>query len=87
MQTKICTAIYEFLCEVKLEILINCSLCSTLVHDINYISDAVFWDVTRCGSCKARHFGGTYHLLHIPEDGILIVTAVKTSNLTIFVLC
>jgi hypothetical protein len=24
----------------------------------------VFWDVTPCGSCKNRHFGGTYLLLH-----------------------
>jgi hypothetical protein len=22
-------------------------------------SNAVFWDVTLCGSCKNRHFGGT----------------------------
>jgi hypothetical protein len=24
----------------------------------------VFWDVTPCGSCKNRRFGGTWHLLH-----------------------
>jgi hypothetical protein len=37
--------------------------------------------------CVNRRFGGTsvytrYTRRHIPEDGILIVTAVKTSNLT-----
>jgi hypothetical protein len=25
---------------------------------------AVFWDVTSRGSCKNRHFGGTYYLHH-----------------------
>jgi hypothetical protein len=24
----------------------------------------VFWDITPCGSCKNRRFGGTYHLHH-----------------------
>jgi hypothetical protein len=24
----------------------------------------VFWDVTPCGSCKNRRFGGTWHLHH-----------------------
>jgi hypothetical protein len=26
--------------------------------------NGVFWDVTPCGSCKNRHFGGIYRLLH-----------------------
>jgi hypothetical protein len=26
--------------------------------------DAVFWNVTLCGSCKSRHFGGTYRFHH-----------------------
>jgi hypothetical protein len=25
---------------------------------------AVIWDVTLCGSCKNRRFGGTYHFHH-----------------------
>jgi hypothetical protein len=25
---------------------------------------AVFLDLTRCGACKSRHFGGTYRLHH-----------------------
>jgi hypothetical protein len=38
-------------------------------HDIHVRSEVfmavtmkstVFWDVTSCGSCKNRHFGGTY---------------------------
>jgi hypothetical protein len=28
------------------------------------LKNGVFWDVTPCGSCKNRRFGGTYHLLH-----------------------
>jgi hypothetical protein len=27
--------------------------------------NAVFWDVTPCGSCKNRRFGGTYRLHHL----------------------
>jgi hypothetical protein len=39
------------------------------------MKNAVFWDVTSCGSCKNRHFGGTSvptraTQLDIPEDGI-----------------
>jgi hypothetical protein len=28
------------------------------------LKNGVFWDVTSCGSCKIRRFGGTYRLLH-----------------------
>jgi hypothetical protein len=37
------------------------------------IRNAVFWDVTPCGTCKKRRFGGTYKTTRrtIPEDGIL----------------
>jgi hypothetical protein len=28
------------------------------------MKNAVFWDVTLCGSCKNRRFGGTYRLHH-----------------------
>jgi hypothetical protein len=28
------------------------------------LKNGVFWDVTPCGSCKNRHFGGTYRLFH-----------------------
>jgi hypothetical protein len=28
------------------------------------LKNCVFWDVTPCGSCKNRRFGGTWHLLH-----------------------
>jgi hypothetical protein len=31
------------------------------------MNNAVFWEVTPCGSCKYRCFGGTY-LLHHPGD-------------------
>jgi hypothetical protein len=44
------------------------------------MKNAVFWDVTSCGSCKNRRFGGAYRLHlsgknqragNIAEDGIL----------------
>jgi hypothetical protein len=28
------------------------------------IKNGVFWDVTPCGSCKNRRFGGTWRFLH-----------------------
>jgi hypothetical protein len=28
------------------------------------VKNDVFWDVTSCGSCKNRRFGGTYRLHH-----------------------
>jgi hypothetical protein len=28
------------------------------------MDNGVFWDVTPCGSCKNRRFGGTHRLLH-----------------------
>jgi hypothetical protein len=30
----------------------------------NRLKNGVFWDVTPCGSCKNRRFGGTWRLLH-----------------------
>jgi hypothetical protein len=28
------------------------------------VKNAVFWDVTPCGSCKNERFGGNYHFYH-----------------------
>jgi hypothetical protein len=28
------------------------------------MKNGVFWDITPCGSCKNRRFGGTWRLLH-----------------------
>jgi hypothetical protein len=28
------------------------------------LKNGVFWDVTPCGSCKNRRFGGTWRLIH-----------------------
>jgi hypothetical protein len=50
--------------------------------------NVIFWDVSSCGSCKNQHFRGTC-CLHLQGDcdtsqktTFLIVTTVKTSNLT-----
>jgi hypothetical protein len=32
--------------------------------------NGVFWDVTLCGSCKNRRFGGIYRLLHQGDKNI-----------------
>jgi hypothetical protein len=39
------------------------------------MKNAILWDVTPCGSCKNRHFGGTYRLRHQDEITKLLVTA------------
>jgi hypothetical protein len=56
-----------------------------------FIKNGVFWDVTPCGSCKNRRFGGTWRWFSQEPHGVtsqktpfFIVTAVKISNLTIF---
>jgi hypothetical protein len=50
------------------------------------IKNAVFWDVTLCGSCKNRRFGGTYRLHHQGLRSVcrLIVTAnVQSSQILV----
>jgi hypothetical protein len=45
----------------------NCPQCICvfrMVLKINTYENGVFWDVTPCGSCKNRRFGGTWRLLH-----------------------
>jgi hypothetical protein len=45
------------------------------------MKNGVFWDVTPCGSCKDRRFGGTWRLLHQGEKiGELGTTQAETSN-------
>jgi hypothetical protein len=43
------------------------------------MKNGVFWDVTSCGSCKNRCFGGTWRLLHQSDKNCsvrqLLVTA------------
>jgi hypothetical protein len=34
-------------------------LCKIEVFTVMTVNNVVFWDVTPCGSCKNRHFGGT----------------------------
>jgi hypothetical protein len=58
------------------------------------MKNAVFWDVTSCGSCTDRHFGGMYRLHHQDEENqratnnfsILLVTASVHSSLFLFTL-
>jgi hypothetical protein len=34
------------------------------------MKNGVFWDVTPCGSCKSRRFGGTLRLLHQDDKNL-----------------
>jgi hypothetical protein len=47
------------------------------------MQNGVFWDVTPCGSCKNRRFGGTKRLLHqdarCEEIPSILVTLIKES--------
>jgi hypothetical protein len=42
---------------------------------ITSLKNGVFWDVTPCGSCKNRRFGGTCRLLHLRRVRRLLVAA------------
>jgi hypothetical protein len=52
------------------------------------MKNGVFWDVTPCGSCKNRHFGGTQRLLLVPSSPIPVtllkeaLNSSETSDLT-----
>jgi hypothetical protein len=52
------------------------------------MKNAVFWEVTQCGSCKNRRFGGTYRLHHQgvknPKRQFLQDAPGVTSNKTTF---
>jgi hypothetical protein len=39
------------------------------------MKNAVFWDVTPCGSCKNRRFGGIYRLHHQGDTNSQILVA------------
>jgi hypothetical protein len=42
---------------------------------IKSLKNAVFWDVTPCGPCNSRRFGGTLRLHHQGSVRRLLVTA------------
>jgi hypothetical protein len=39
------------------------------------MKNGVFWDVTSCGSCKNRCFGGTYSLQHQGEKNLRAISS------------
>jgi hypothetical protein len=41
------------------------------------IKKGIFWDVTPCGSCKNRRFGGTWRLLHQGDKKQLVLFLVN----------
>jgi hypothetical protein len=45
------------------------------------MENAVFWDVTLCGSCKTRRFGGTYGIQHLDEKNSELGTFTSNSQL------
>jgi hypothetical protein len=45
--------------------------CTSVIFEVftrATMKNGVFWDVTPCGSCKNRRFGGTLRLLHQGES-------------------
>jgi hypothetical protein len=64
-------------------------------HATIELKKAIFWNGTRCGSCKNRRFGGKYRLHHQGDKKLeephgltsqkttfFIVTAVESTNIT-----
>jgi hypothetical protein len=51
--TAICEPILKVMWDLRFEVFTALTM-----------KNSVFWDVTPCGSCKNRRFGGTYRLLH-----------------------
>jgi hypothetical protein len=46
-----------------------------------YLKNAVFWDVTPCGSCKNRHFGKlSASIIRVTGIGVLGTTLAVTRN-------
>jgi hypothetical protein len=54
------------------------------------MENGVFWDVTPCGSCKIRRFGGTFRLHHQGDNSVLrlLVTAnvVPSSQILVIIM-
>jgi hypothetical protein len=51
----------------------------TRINRIRNLKNAVFWDVTPCGSCKNRHFEETYHpIIRVTRIGELGTTLAVT---------
>jgi hypothetical protein len=45
------------------------------------MKNCVFWDVTPCGSCKNRRFGGPYlHLYQCDKNRLLVTASVVPSS-------
>jgi hypothetical protein len=42
----------------------TCDFVRSEVFTAVTMKNCVFWDVSPCGSCKNRHFGGTQRILH-----------------------
>jgi hypothetical protein len=49
-----------------------CRLVDTPLLGWNFMQNAVLWDVTLCGPCKNRRFGGTHRIRH---QGELLLSA------------
>jgi E3 ubiquitin-protein ligase DOA10 len=51
------------------------------------MKNGVFWDVTPCGSCKNRRFGGTQHLKVGVRFEVFTVVAMKNAIFWDVTLC
>jgi hypothetical protein len=53
---------------VTISAMISLGLERTAVFTAVTMKNAVLWDVTSCGSCKNRRFGGIYHHLLVTAN-------------------
>jgi hypothetical protein len=47
------------------------------------MKNGVFWDVTPCGSCKNRRFGGTYRILRSVRRLLVAASVVPSSPILV----
>jgi hypothetical protein len=58
--------LWQYFCSVhgKRNVVAVAAAISVSTRQGVHKKNGVFWDVTPCGSCKNRRFGGTYRLYH-----------------------
>jgi hypothetical protein len=51
-------------CHINIKDTVICRLLLGFALSTCLFKNVIFWDVTPCGTCKNRRFGGTYRLHH-----------------------
>jgi hypothetical protein len=61
----------------KLKLKLNLLLVRFEVFTAVTVKNSVFWDVTQCGSCRIRRFGGTSRHNHQSDKNIVFLHCVR----------